>query len=143
MSRCIEWPNAKTSKGYGAIVRDGKTQPVNDEFFQRLGGGYDGAIGTTASWVVAGLMCLAMAWAVFSKRRNQQRFGVQSNPLWVDLVVLELQGKEVMEESDLLLLEEVLVAEVAAPAMLAVIRQVALLVEMEDQEPHLLIQARQ
>jgi D-xylose transport system permease protein len=75
-------------RGAAFLVADGKTQPVNDEFFQRLGGGYDGAIGPTASWVVAGLMCLAMAWAVFSKRRNQQRFGVQSNPLWVDLVVL-------------------------------------------------------
>jgi D-xylose transport system permease protein len=75
-------------RGAAFLVADGKTQPVNDEFFQRLGGGYDGGIGVTASWVLAGLMCAALAWAVFSKRRNQQRFGVQSNPLWVDLVVL-------------------------------------------------------
>ena len=33
-------------------------------------------------------MCAAMACAVFSKRRNQQRFGVPSNPLWLDLGVL-------------------------------------------------------
>jgi D-xylose transport system permease protein len=75
-------------RGAAFLVADGKTQPVNDEFFQRLGGGYDGGIGVTASWVLAALMCAAMAWAVFSKRRNQQRFGVQGNPLWLDLAVL-------------------------------------------------------
>src|SRR5215831_17911582 len=33
-------------RGAAFLVADGKTQPVNDEFFQRLGGGYDGGIGT-------------------------------------------------------------------------------------------------
>ena len=75
-------------RGAAFLVADGKTQPVNDEFFQRLGGGYDGGIGVTASWVLAGLMCAALAWALFSKRRNQHRFGVQGNPLWLDLAVL-------------------------------------------------------
>ncbi len=32
-------------RGAAFLVADGKTQPVNDEFFQRLGGGYDGGIG--------------------------------------------------------------------------------------------------
>ena len=40
-------------RGAAFLVADGKTQPVNDEFFQRLGGGYDGGIGTTATWVLA------------------------------------------------------------------------------------------
>jgi D-xylose transport system permease protein len=75
-------------RGAAFLVADGKTQPVNDEFFQRLGGGYDGGIGVTASWVLAGLMCAALTWALLSKRRNQQRFGVQGNPLWLDLAVL-------------------------------------------------------
>jgi D-xylose transport system permease protein len=75
-------------RGAAFLVADGKTQPVNDEFFQRLGGGYDGGIGVTASWVLAAAMCAALAWALFSKRRNQQRFGVQGNPLWLDLGVL-------------------------------------------------------
>jgi D-xylose transport system permease protein len=48
-------------RGAAFLVADGKTQPVNDEFFQRLGGGYDGGIGVTASWVLAGLMCAALA----------------------------------------------------------------------------------
>ena len=75
-------------RGAAFLVADGKTQPVNDEFFQRLGGGYDGGIGVTASWVLAAAMCAALAWAMFSKRRNQRRFGVTGNPLWLDLGVL-------------------------------------------------------
>ena len=75
-------------RGAAFLVADGKTQPVNDEFFQRLGGGYDGAIGTTASWVLAAVVCAAMALAVYAKRRNQKRFDVQCNPLWLDLGVL-------------------------------------------------------
>ena len=36
-------------RGAAFLVADGKTQPVNDEFFQRLGDGYDGGIGVTAT----------------------------------------------------------------------------------------------
>ncbi len=75
-------------RGAAFLVADGKTQPVNDEFFQRLGGGYDGAIGTTASWALAAVVCVAMALAAYAKRRNQKRFDVQRNPLWLDLGVL-------------------------------------------------------
>jgi D-xylose transport system permease protein len=74
-------------RGAAFLVADGKTQPVNDEFFQRLGGGYDGAIGVTASWVLAGLMCLAIVLGVLNKRRMQARFSVPSNPLWVDALM--------------------------------------------------------
>ena len=75
-------------RGAAFLVADGKTQPVNDEFFQRLGGGYDGAIGVTASWVLAGLMCLALVLGVLNKRRMQRRFSVPSNPLWVDALMV-------------------------------------------------------
>jgi D-xylose transport system permease protein len=74
-------------RGAAFLVADGKTQPVNDEFFQRLGGGYDGAIGVTASWVLAGLMCLAIVLGVANKRRMQRRFSVPSNPFWVDALI--------------------------------------------------------
>ena len=74
-------------RGAAFLVADGKTQPVNDEFFQRLGGGYDGAIGVTASWVLAGVMCLAIAFSVANKRRMQRRFNVPSNAPWVDALI--------------------------------------------------------
>jgi D-xylose transport system permease protein len=66
------------------LVADGKTQPVTDEFFQRLGGGFDGAVGTTTSWVLAGLMCAALVWATLSKRRAKSTYEIANNPLWLD-----------------------------------------------------------
>lgn len=74
-------------RGAAFLVADGKTQPVNDEFFQRFGGGYDGSIGVTASWLVAGLMCLALLWVAFRKRAANAAYGVANNPLWVDVLV--------------------------------------------------------
>ncbi len=74
-------------RGAAFLVADGKTQPVNDEFFQRFGGGYDGSIGVTASWVVAGLMCLALVWVGFRKRAANDAYGVANNPMWVDFLV--------------------------------------------------------
>jgi D-xylose transport system permease protein len=75
-------------RGAAFLVADGKTQPVNDEFFQRFGGGFDGAVGTTTSWVLAAVMCAALLWAMVSKRRAKNAYEVPNNPLWLDAVVV-------------------------------------------------------
>jgi D-xylose transport system permease protein len=75
-------------RGAAFLVADGKTQPVNDPFFQRLGGGFDGAIGTTASWALATLMCVALVWAMASKRRAKNSYQVPNNPLWLDGLIV-------------------------------------------------------
>ncbi|HEY9094642.1 MAG TPA: ABC transporter permease [Hydrogenophaga sp.] len=71
-------------RGAAFLVADGKTQPVNDEFFQRLGGGYDGAIGVAASWWLAVLVVLALVLAMWSRRRAKAAYEVPNNPLWID-----------------------------------------------------------
>jgi D-xylose transport system permease protein len=75
-------------RGAAFLVADGKTQPVTDEFFQRLGGGFDGAVGTTTSWVLAGLMCAALVWATLSKRRAKSTYEIANNPLWLDAAIV-------------------------------------------------------
>jgi D-xylose transport system permease protein len=76
-------------RGAAFLVADGKTQPVTDPFFLRLGGGYDGAIGVTTSWLLAGLMCAALALLMLVRRRAKHRHGVPNNPAWLDgLMVL-------------------------------------------------------
>lgn len=77
-------------RGAAFLVADGKTQPISNAFFLRLGGGYDGAIGVTASWVLGAVVCIGLAFALFNRRRLQKRFEVQRNPLWLDLVLLAL-----------------------------------------------------
>lgn len=71
-------------RGAAFLVADGKTQPVNDEFFQRLGGGFDGAIGVTPSWVLAALIVGALILQTWAKRRAKASYEVPNNPLWLD-----------------------------------------------------------
>lgn len=75
-------------RGAAFLVADGKTQPVNDEFFQRLGGGYDGAIGASASWMLAAVLVLALVLQMWAKRRAKASYDVPNNPLWLDGAIL-------------------------------------------------------
>ena len=77
-------------RGAAFLVADGKTQPVSDDFFLSLGGGYDGAIGVAASWVLAAVVSVALVLMVANKRRVQRGYGVPGNPLWLDAVLVAL-----------------------------------------------------
>lgn len=73
-------------RGAAFLVADGKTQPVNDEFFQRLGGGYDGGIGTTATWVLAVGVAIVLFARMLQQRRARQRHEMPVEPLWLDVL---------------------------------------------------------
>jgi D-xylose transport system permease protein len=74
-------------RGAAFLVADGKTQPVNDEFFQRLGGGYDGGIGVAASWTLAALVAAVLFARMLQQRRARQRHEMPVEPLWLDLLL--------------------------------------------------------
>jgi D-xylose transport system permease protein len=75
-------------RGAAYLVADGKTQPLADPFFLKLGGGYNGGIGTTASWILAALLCCGLLLAMLNKRRAKKIYGAPTNPAWVDLVLV-------------------------------------------------------
>jgi D-xylose transport system permease protein len=75
-----------TFRGAAYMVADGKTQPLTDPLFLKLGGGYDGGIGSVNSWILGGLICLVIAASRLSKRRNKARYEVPNNPMLVDVV---------------------------------------------------------
>ncbi len=75
-------------RGAAFLVADGKTQPVNDLFFQRLGGGFDGAIGVSASWALAVAIVLALVLQMWAKRRAKASYEVPNNPLWLDALMV-------------------------------------------------------
>jgi D-xylose transport system permease protein len=75
-------------RGAAFLVADGKTQPVNDELFQRLGGGFDGSIGVTASWVLAAVLVLALVYQTWSKRRANLQYESPNHPLWLDSLIV-------------------------------------------------------
>jgi D-xylose transport system permease protein len=75
-------------RGAAFLVADGKTQPVNDAFFQTLGGGYDGAIGVTSSWLLAAVMVLALVAQTWARRRANSAYELPNNPLWLDALIV-------------------------------------------------------
>jgi D-xylose transport system permease protein len=75
-------------RGAAYLVADGKTQPLADEFFLKLGGGYNGGIGTTASWILGGLICIGLAISMITKRRAKKAYCVPMNPAWLDGVIV-------------------------------------------------------
>ena len=75
-------------RGAAFLVADGKTQPISDPFFLSLGGGYDGAIGVTASWRLAGLMSAVLVLLMLARRRARHRHGVPNNPAWLDTLAV-------------------------------------------------------
>ena len=77
-------------RGAAFLVADGKTQPVNDEFFQRLGGGYDGGIGVAATWTLTALVIAALFAQMVLKRRSRRRHDMPVEPLWLDAAVTAL-----------------------------------------------------
>ena len=72
-------------RGIAFLITQGKTQPITDETFQLIGGGLDGAIGVTASWVLGLLLSAAIVWKLVQRRRMAALHGFASRPLPVDL----------------------------------------------------------
>ena len=72
-------------RGAAYLVADGKTQPISDPFFLKLGGGYNGGIGTTASWVIGAIICAGLVVAMLNKRRAKKTYGVPTNPIALDV----------------------------------------------------------
>lgn len=83
-------------RGAAFLVADGKTQPVNDPFFQQLGGGYDGAIGVGLSWLLAALTVAALCAATWHKRRAKRAYAVPNAPLWFDAALTAIPAAMVL-----------------------------------------------
>ena len=75
-------------RGAAYLVADGKTQPLSDPFFLKLGGGFNGGIGTQASWVIGAVLCVGLILATINKRRAKKAYGVPTNSALVDAVIV-------------------------------------------------------
>jgi D-xylose transport system permease protein len=74
-------------RGAAFLVADGKTVAPVDATFALLGGGPYGAVGSTGSWIVGVLGCLAIVWILYSGRSARQKHNIRLRPVWGDLVV--------------------------------------------------------
>ena len=74
-------------RGAAFLVADGKTQPVTDPDFLALGGGLDGALGPTWSWLLAAALAILVVYNIAARRRSRSRHGFALRPLWFDVLL--------------------------------------------------------
>ena len=55
--------------------------------FRLMGGGTEGSIGATWSWIVGALACLAIVAAIINARRQRKRFSFPRRPVWAEYVI--------------------------------------------------------
>jgi len=55
--------------------------------FRKIGGGVLGSIGETATWIVAGVACVAIVALIVYNRRQRQRFGFPVRPMWAEVIL--------------------------------------------------------
>ena len=75
-------------RGAAYLVTDGRTVAPMDKTYQILGGGIDGSIGVTWSWILAGVAILWMLTNTILVRRSCRKYGFEVKPLWVQLLFL-------------------------------------------------------
>ncbi|WP_026310473.1 sugar ABC transporter permease [Neomegalonema perideroedes] len=77
-------------RGAAWWVTSGQTVSPLDSRFILMGGGPRGAIGDTASWVLALLACAAILLLQAGSRRRRRRFGFPTRPVWAEALMAAL-----------------------------------------------------
>lgn len=75
-------------RGGAYLVTDGRTVAPMDKTYQLLGGGIDGSIGATWSWIF-GLVCIGlMILGTLRGRIRRKKYGFKPKARWAELVLL-------------------------------------------------------
>jgi D-xylose transport system permease protein len=77
-------------RGATWYVTSGQTVAPMDANFRLMGGGTEGSIGATWSWVVGLIACLAIIAAIINARHQRKRFHFPRRPLWAEYVLAAL-----------------------------------------------------
>jgi len=71
-------------RGATWFVTSGRTVAPMDVNFRLMGGGTEGSIGATASWIVAVIACIAIVATIINSRKQRKRFGFPRRPVWAE-----------------------------------------------------------
>ncbi|WP_455273354.1 sugar ABC transporter permease [Rhizobium herbae] len=66
------------------LVISGATVAPMDTTFRLMGGGAEGSIGATASWVVGVIACVIIVASIINSRKQRKRFGFPLRPMWAE-----------------------------------------------------------
>ena len=83
-------------RGSAWWVTSGRTVAPMDDTFRLMGGGVNGAIGATASWAVAIVACVAIAWMTLYGRSQRKRFGFPLKPVWAEFATAGISSAAVL-----------------------------------------------
>jgi D-xylose transport system permease protein len=75
-------------RGAAYLVTDGRTVAPMDKTYQILGGGIDGSLGATWSWILAGVAIAWMLTYTIIDRARARKYDFKVKPLWVQLFLL-------------------------------------------------------
>lgn len=71
-------------RGATWFVTSGRTVAPMDATFRLMGGGTEGSIGATASWIVGVIACIAIVATIANSRKQRKRFGFPLRPMWAE-----------------------------------------------------------
>ncbi len=74
-------------RGFAWTLASGRTIAPLDGTFLLLGGGPKGSVGETVSWVIGGVACVALVYALISGRRRRRRYGFPVRPMWAEVTI--------------------------------------------------------
>ena len=77
-------------RGAAYLVTDGRTVAPMDKTYQILGGGIDGSIGATWSWILAGVAIVWMVLHVIMVRLSCRKYGAEGKGLASQLILLAI-----------------------------------------------------
>jgi D-xylose transport system permease protein len=75
-------------RGGAYLVTDGRTVAPMDKTYQLLGGGINGSIGATWSWVFGAVTILLLLGFVYRNRLRRRKYGFKPKPVWAELVLV-------------------------------------------------------
>ncbi|HEY7524735.1 MAG TPA: sugar ABC transporter permease [Actinomycetota bacterium] len=74
-------------RGVAWWIASGQTIAPMDTLFRRLGGGAEGTIGGTWSWIVGIAACVGIVLLQVMRRRRRARYGFRLRPMWAEIVL--------------------------------------------------------
>jgi D-xylose transport system permease protein len=77
-------------RGAAWWVTTGQTVAPVDTIFRRIGGGFEGAVGAQASWIIGAVAVVLTAILMLMARRRRIGYGFAVRPVWAECVVIAL-----------------------------------------------------
>ncbi|MGA1804258.1 sugar ABC transporter permease [Rhizobium sp. HT1-10] len=77
-------------RGLAWYVTSGQTVAPLDATFRIMGGGAEGSIGATWSWIIGVVACLLIVLGIAGSRRQRKRFNFPRRPLWAEYFLATL-----------------------------------------------------